>query len=61
MSENRRYDTFENDNEINSMISSLQKKGIQHLKDHDVFLDPKFHSKAMKSTHKMGKKVLATL
>lgn len=61
MSENRRYDTFENDKEINSMISSLQKKGIEHLKDHDVFLDPKFHSNAMKSTHKMGKKVLATL
>ena len=61
MNKSRRLDTFENEVEIDSMINTLQKKGLEHMEEPDMFWDVKFHTNAMKSTHKMGKKVLANL
>ena len=54
-----RVDVFEDEKEITKMVEKLQAKGLQHMSIPDAFWDSKFHEKAIKSTNKMGKKVLA--
>ena len=61
MNRSRHLDTFENEVEINSMIKTLQRKGLEHMKQPDAFWEPKYHTNALKSTHRMGRKVLASL
>ncbi len=61
MNRSRHLDTFENEVEINKMITTLQRKGLEHMRQPDAFWDVKYHTIAIKSTHRMGKKVLANL
>ncbi len=56
-----RLDVFENEAEIKEMVSKLQAKGLEHMSVPDAFWDSKTDERALKSTHKMGKKVLAAL
>lgn len=59
MNVSRTLDTFENEKEINSMVKTLQKKGLEHMKNPDDLWHTKNHTRAIQSTHKMGMKVLA--
>ena len=61
MNGSRRLDTFENEVEICGMIKKLQKQGLECMKLPDAFWDPRYHTNAIKSTHKIGKKVIASL
>ena len=61
MNQSRHLDTFENEVEICGMIKTLQAEGLEQMKLPDAFWDPRYHTNAIKSTHKMGKKVLAKL
>lgn len=56
-----RIDVFEDEAEITEMVYKLQRKGLEHMKVPDDLWDTKYHSKAIKSVRKIGKKVLASL
>ena len=56
-----RFDTFENEAEITDMVKKLQAKGLEHMAVPDSLWDTKKHAIALKSTRKMGKRVLASL
>lgn len=56
-----RIDVFENEEEIKHIVGKLQASGLKQMAVPDAFWSPKVHARALKSTHKMGKKVLAKL
>lgn len=56
-----RYDVFEDEKEVSVIVDKLQSNTLKYMAIPDAFSDTKSHELALKSTHKMGKKVLATL
>jgi hypothetical protein len=59
MNQTRKFDTFENDVEINNMVKILQAKGLEYMKNPDDLWQTHLHMNAIKSVNRMGKKVLA--